>query len=46
MKEMLKELGIITMADLQLFKETQVNEGEKLEDAVKRYYGEVFNENN
>lgn len=42
MKEMLKKLGIITMADLQLFKNTQVNEGEKWEDAVKRYYGEVF----
>lgn len=46
MKEMLKKLGIITMADLQLFKNTQVNKGEKLECAVARYYGEVFNENN
>lgn len=43
MKDMLKKLGIITMADLMLFKNTQVNEGERLEDAVARYYGEVFN---
>ena len=46
MREKLRKLGIETMADLQLFKDTQVAVGERLEVAVDRYFEEVFGDEN